>query len=298
MHDPSPSQSLRRFGCFAGTLRPSCRQIRSTRLWFTHQPSARSRAVIQGSRNARIRWPSRRSASRAVAHRRQHSPSGGACSSPAPAPGMPGVRSPHRGRACHAHARPPDAASPGSEVELRTPSAARCSLTKDRLIEFGVRQEPLQPSVLLLEILQSLRLIRPQPAVLPLPREYVCSVTPSFRTTSGTVFPCANPTSASRSFPIICSAVNFFPRAISRPPLVCNHQRFSLWKWRRLRGAGQQPLAGSAQTVAAAEATVADASRGVMASEFLNGSERRSSGPLTPDGSSCRRSSRRRRPAR
>jgi hypothetical protein len=33
--------------------------------------------------------------------------------------------------------------------------------------------------------------------------------------------------------------VNFFPRAISRPPLVCNHQRFSLWKWRRLRGAGQ-----------------------------------------------------------
>jgi hypothetical protein len=35
MHDPSPSQSLRRFGCFAGTFRPSCRQIRSTRLWFT-----------------------------------------------------------------------------------------------------------------------------------------------------------------------------------------------------------------------------------------------------------------------
>jgi hypothetical protein len=38
---------------------------------------------------------------------------------------------------------------------------------------------------------------------------------------------------------MICSAVNFFPRAISRPPLVCNHQRFSLWKWRRLRGAGR-----------------------------------------------------------
>lgn len=46
MHDPSPSQSLRRFGCFARTLSPSCRQIRSTRLWFTHQPSARRRAVI------------------------------------------------------------------------------------------------------------------------------------------------------------------------------------------------------------------------------------------------------------
>jgi len=26
---------------------PSCRQIRSTRLWFTHQPSARRRAVIR-----------------------------------------------------------------------------------------------------------------------------------------------------------------------------------------------------------------------------------------------------------
>jgi len=70
---------------------------------------------------------------------------------------------------CHAHARPPGAASPGSEVELRTPSAARCGLTKDRLVEFGIRQEPLQASVLLLQILQPLRLVRPQPAILPLP---------------------------------------------------------------------------------------------------------------------------------
>jgi hypothetical protein len=33
--------------------------------------------------------------------------------------------------------------------------------------------------------------------------------------------PRADPTSASRSFPMICSAVNFFPRGISCPPLVC-----------------------------------------------------------------------------
>jgi hypothetical protein len=30
----------------------------------------------------------------------------------------------------------------------------------------------------------------------------------------------AAPRSASRSFPMICSAVNFFPRGISCPPLV------------------------------------------------------------------------------
>jgi len=31
----------------APTFRPSCRQILSTRLWFTHQPSARRRAVMR-----------------------------------------------------------------------------------------------------------------------------------------------------------------------------------------------------------------------------------------------------------
>jgi len=38
MHDPSPSQSLRRFGCFAGTFRPSGRQILSTR-FVVHPPA-------------------------------------------------------------------------------------------------------------------------------------------------------------------------------------------------------------------------------------------------------------------
>jgi len=36
-----------RFGCRFGTLSPSRHQIRSTRLWFTAHPSARSRAVIR-----------------------------------------------------------------------------------------------------------------------------------------------------------------------------------------------------------------------------------------------------------
>ena len=46
MHDPSFSQSRPRLGCLAGTLRPSRRQIRSTRLSLTIQPASRSRAAI------------------------------------------------------------------------------------------------------------------------------------------------------------------------------------------------------------------------------------------------------------
>jgi len=46
MHDPSFNQSRPFFGCFWGTFSPSRRQIRSTRLAFTVQPSDRSIAVI------------------------------------------------------------------------------------------------------------------------------------------------------------------------------------------------------------------------------------------------------------
>ena len=46
-------------------------------------------------------------------------------------------------QAVNAHARPPRAASPGSEVELRTPSAARGCLPQNRLVQLGVRQESL-----------------------------------------------------------------------------------------------------------------------------------------------------------
>ncbi len=47
MQEPSFSHSRPRFDCFAGTFKPSRRQMRSTRLWLTHQPSARSNAVIR-----------------------------------------------------------------------------------------------------------------------------------------------------------------------------------------------------------------------------------------------------------
>jgi hypothetical protein len=39
MQDPSASQSRPRLGCLSGTLSPSRRQIRSTRLSLTTQPA-------------------------------------------------------------------------------------------------------------------------------------------------------------------------------------------------------------------------------------------------------------------
>ena len=45
--EPSFSQSRPFFGCFPGTLSPSSRQMRSTRLTFTAQPAACSVAAIR-----------------------------------------------------------------------------------------------------------------------------------------------------------------------------------------------------------------------------------------------------------
>jgi hypothetical protein len=46
-HEPSFSHNRPRFGWRGGTFKPSRRQIRSTRLWLTRQPSARSRAATR-----------------------------------------------------------------------------------------------------------------------------------------------------------------------------------------------------------------------------------------------------------
>jgi hypothetical protein len=59
----------------------------------------------------------------------------------------------------------------GSEVELRRPGASRGGLSQDRLVEFRISEEPLQPGILLLKVLQPLRLVDPQPTELLLPRE-------------------------------------------------------------------------------------------------------------------------------
>lgn len=46
MQAPSVNQSRTHFGCFFGTFKPSCRQICSTRWWFTRHPSWCNSAVI------------------------------------------------------------------------------------------------------------------------------------------------------------------------------------------------------------------------------------------------------------
>ena len=46
-HEPSFSQSRPFLGCFIGTLSPSRRHSRSTRLSFTRQPASLSRAAIR-----------------------------------------------------------------------------------------------------------------------------------------------------------------------------------------------------------------------------------------------------------
>jgi hypothetical protein len=49
MHDPSASQSLPRLGCLLGTLSPSRRQIRSTRLSLIAQQSSNLAIAIGGA---------------------------------------------------------------------------------------------------------------------------------------------------------------------------------------------------------------------------------------------------------
>jgi hypothetical protein len=49
----------------------------------------------------------------------------------------------------------------------RRPDAA----SRNARVEFRISEEPLQPGVLLLKVLQPLRLVDPQPAELLLPRE-------------------------------------------------------------------------------------------------------------------------------
>src|SRR5580704_13050780 len=126
-HEPSLSHSRLRFGCFCGTLRPSRRHSRSTRLWLTSKPSARSSAVA---------W-----------------------SGAGPGPCTPGAARRDPARAPLGRARPPRAASPGSVF-------SRGGLLEDRLVQLGVGQEPLQPRVLLLELLEPLRLVDFHAAVL------------------------------------------------------------------------------------------------------------------------------------
>ena len=75
---------------------------------------------------------------------------------------MPDVHSSDHGQEQLLSAQLRVAASPGSEV-------SQGGLPKNRLVEFGVGQQPLQSAILLLEILQPLGLVYPEATVLLLP---------------------------------------------------------------------------------------------------------------------------------
>jgi len=186
---------------------------------------------------------------------------------PAPVPGKPRVRSPRRGRACHAHARPYGAASPGPEVELRTPSAARCCLPQDRLVQLRIRQEPLQPGVLLLEILQPLRLVRSKPAGLPLPavlgllRHAKLPHHLRHGLTSGQL------DLGLAKLPDDLLRGELLSSWHLVPSLGCGHPGFSLPKWPRLRGAGQS-CTPACSTPAIRTATISRRTIGSRCSSF------------------------------
>ena len=72
--------------------------------------------------------------------------------------------------------------------------------------------------------------------------EYVCSVTPIFLTDSATVLPRPTSTSNSRSIGDDLLGQFFLSAWHGMPSFGCDTTRLSLWKWCRLRGAGQQRL--------------------------------------------------------
>ena len=69
--------------------------------------------------------------------------------------------------------------------------------------------------------------------------EYVCSVTPIFLTDSATVLPRPTSTSTSRSIGDDLLGQFFLSAWHGMPSFGCDTTRLSLWKWWRLRGAGQ-----------------------------------------------------------
>ena len=101
--------------------------------------------------------------------------------------------------------------APASEVSRR-------DLLEDRVAQGLIRHQPLQPGVLSLQLLQALGLVHPQAAVLT-PSAVVRGLgdaEPSYY--FGHAPALRQATSASRSVPMICSAVDRF-RAMPTPPL-------------------------------------------------------------------------------
>ena len=94
----------------------------------------------------------------------------------------------------------PGAAWPGAEV-------SRCDVPQHRVAPRLIGHQPLQPTVLALQLFQPLGLVDPQPPVLPPPAVIRwLGHAEAARDLSRTDSPCASTTSASRSLPMISSA--------------------------------------------------------------------------------------------
>src|SRR5262249_14970716 len=106
--------------------------------------------------------PARPSGPPAAARRPGRGASAAASSGPGRAPCRPGAARRGRGRARRGRARPPRPASPGSEV-------SRGGLLEDGLVQLRLGQQPLQPRVLLLQVLEAAGLVELQAAVLLAP---------------------------------------------------------------------------------------------------------------------------------
>ena len=146
IQEPSANHRRPRLGCFFGTFNPSCLQIRSTRLWFTPQPSMRSMSVTRvGSRSGRIdSRVARYHLGAPPRHSPLSSPGAGSCV----AARAPGTLSSPTPRAADVHAPHNVVGARGSEVSLGR-------FLQDQLVQCQVRHCSLQAPVLALELLQA-----------------------------------------------------------------------------------------------------------------------------------------------
>jgi hypothetical protein len=101
-------------------------------------------------------------------------------------------------------------ASTWASSSVSTTSPFSSSSLSFPLVDHVVRHHLLQPGVLSLKILQALHLLHLQAPVLLAPPAVRLLRDPSFRITSGVLWPFARSTSASRSLRMVCSGAHRF----------------------------------------------------------------------------------------
>jgi hypothetical protein len=107
-----------------------------------------------------------------------------------------------------------------------------------RELRLGVCQEPLQPGVLLVEILQPLPLVHPQSAVLSLPPKVGLRGHTKLPHHVGHGLPLSQPNLSLAELPGDLLRRELLPLWRPRPPSVATTPGFSLRGWSRIRSAG------------------------------------------------------------